>query len=98
TTTPPVGTTIGGKVDVTPELGRRGRPAAALAPPPRLARLCPARLNPSDPRSPIVFGVAEVNMAVGGVPYLAYRLESPPGHPERVRLVWMDDANLPAEI
>src|SRR5207247_1053310 len=34
----PVGTTIGGKVDVTPELGRRGRPAAALAPPPRLAR------------------------------------------------------------
>src|SRR5438067_8367940 len=35
----PVGTTIGGKVDVTPELGRRGRPAAALAPPPRLARL-----------------------------------------------------------
>ena len=36
----PVGTTIGGKVDVTPELGRRGRPAAALAPPPRLARPC----------------------------------------------------------
>jgi len=35
----PVGTTIGGKVDVTPELGRRGRPAAALAPPPRLARM-----------------------------------------------------------
>src|SRR5207253_683047 len=60
--------------------------------------LAVARLRPSDPHSPIVFGVAENNTAAGNVPYLAYRLESHPTHPERVRLTWEDDANLPPEI
>ena len=60
--------------------------------------LAVARLKPSDPRSPIVFGTVDINIAVGDVPYLAFRLEPHSAHRERVRLVWEDDNKLPPRI
>src|SRR5437016_5424070 len=65
----------GGKVDVTPELGRRGRPAAALAPPPRLARrggsspqaCSSSSLRRSRPRRRALAWVVE-NLAVAQLP------------------------------
>lgn len=60
--------------------------------------LAVARLEPADPRSPIVFGQVDSNLAAGNVAYLGYRLEPVPLHPERVRLAWLDDVQLPPHI
>ena len=56
-----------------------------------------AKLDPSDPTSPVIFGNDKSNIERGDYPVIGYRIETNPetGNP---RLTWVDDKELPPNV
>ena len=56
-----------------------------------------AKLDPSDPTSPVIFGNDKSNIERGDYPVIGYRIETNPAT-RNPRLLWVDDKELPRNV